>query len=334
MKFKDKNILIIKYSSLGDIINAMPAVAHLRRCEPEAKIYWLVKKVYADLLESVASIDGIIVLETKLKLAKKLISLKVDITIDLQGLLKSATIGLLTGAKRRVCFPHTREGSTLLYTEKLGIKRGSGHAVEENLSVVEALAGKKLEGDIHFDIRVSEEDALRARDLLGSSEQHKGPVVVLSPTARWASKRWLPKRFAELADRVILERHGKIFFTGTGGDVSYIDEIMKMMKSSSTNLAGKTNLKVLAAVLKEADLVFSCDSGTMHLANALGTPVVALFGPTKPSYTGPYGAGSKALSANVECAPCRKRDCDDMRCMNEISVDELLNSAVEFTDVL
>ena len=334
MTFKGKNLLIIKYSSLGDIINAMPAVAHLRNCEPGAKIYWLVKKEYAPLLENAPFIDEIVILERNLKLVKRLLTLKIDVVIDFQGLLKSATIGFLSGAKRRVCFSYTREGSALFYTDRLGIDRADCHAVEENLSVVEALVGKKLTGEKEFDLNLCESDISTARELLKVESSSEAPVVVISPTARWASKRYPPERFAELADRLIAERNAVVFFTGMQGDRSYIDDIIGKMESTAVSLAGKTDLKVLAGVLNEAGLVVSCDSGAMHLTSALGTPVVSIFGPTEPSYTGPYAKNAVAISANAECAPCRKRDCDDMRCMKELSVDKVYLAATEFMDRL
>ncbi|MDH4227511.1 MAG: glycosyltransferase family 9 protein [Deltaproteobacteria bacterium] len=332
---KDSNFLIIKYSSLGDIINSIPAVRILRKARPDSRIHWLIKEPFAGLLKYSDFLDSVIVYGKGGGLAGTMDALgairKLGITtvFDLQGLLKSSLIGYFSGAKERVSLPNTREGSFLFHTRKLGIPRKTKgvHAVEENAAVIEDYAGlKRGSAQYDFSFTIPAEAAARATGLIGAGS---GPVVAVSPTTRWKSKLFQPKKFAEVADRLTKECGARIFFTGTKGDIEYVNATIAFMQMPCVSLAGKTDLITLAAVLKASNLLLSCDSGTMHLGSAVGTPLVAVFGPTDPSYIGPYSKKSKAITASIECAPCRKRECEPLKCMDAVSVDEVFTSARE-----
>ena len=333
-------ILIVKYGSLGDIVNAVPAVRHLRRSLPEAKIYWLVKHAFAGLVEDADFIDGIVEYRggggfpgrAMLELVKRLRKLEIDTVIDLQGLLKSALIGFLSGAKNRFCFPYTREFSSIFYTRRMGRQRGRCHAVEENLSLVEELTGRKIEGRGDISINLKPEALERAAALLKPYIITNSPMVVISPSSRWPSKMWAAEKFSALADMLIEGIDATIVLTGTGGDIGRVEAIKNGMRGGAVNLAGRTDLKTLAGVIKLSDMVISCDSGPMHMACALGVPVVAVFGPTDPSYTGPYCGNSKVVRAETRCAPCRKRKCAKMTCMDNVSPRDVYEGALEIFD--
>jgi len=332
-----KNILIVKYGSVGDIVNAVPAVRHLRESLPEAKIYWLVKEAFAGLVEDADFIDGIVEYRSGggfpgravLELVKNLRRLEIDTVIDFQGLLKSALIGFLSGAKNRFCFPYTREFSSILYTRPMGKQRGACHAVQENLSVVEELTGRKIEGRGDISIDLKPEVLERAAALLKSHIITDSPIVVISPSSRWPSKMWAAEKFSALADLLVTGIDAAVILTGAAGDVGYVESIKNGMRAGAVNLAGRTDLKMLAGVIKLSDLVVSCDSGPMHMACALGVPVAAVFGPTDPSYTGPYGENSIVVRAETRCAPCRKRKCAGMTCMDGVSVGDVYQGALE-----
>ncbi|MFZ3073178.1 MAG: glycosyltransferase family 9 protein [Thermodesulfobacteriota bacterium] len=330
-----KNILIVKYSSLGDVINGVPAVRFLRKNCPDAKIRWVIKKEYSPLFRDCGFIDEIIEyrgnsLSEIADFLRRLRSVKTDIAIDLQGLLKSSVMAYLSGAIERVCYPGSREMSAVFYTKKFGATRGTSHAVVENVSVVEGLLDEKISGDYDLSIDLSDETVREASGLIKGFGSERRLLVVVSPTSRWRSKMWSAERFAALSDKLHDAIGADIVFTGTGNDVAYVEGIRGMMKSTSLNLAGKTDIRTLAGIIKKAGLVVSCDSGAMHLSSAMDTPVAAIFGPTDAAYTGPFNKKSIVISAGAECSPCRERDCDAAECMGKITVEEAFEKIYGF----
>lgn len=141
--------------------------------------------------------------------------------------------------------------------------------------------------------------------------------------ARWETKLWRPERFAQLVDRLVAERQAEVVFTGGDADRDAINDILRMINAKAINLAGRTTLKELAALYSRADLLISTDTGPMHLAVAMETPVVALFGPTAPWRTGPYGKHHQVLFSKDPCAPCFKRTCETNLCMTQITVEQV-----------
>ncbi|VAV83239.1 Lipopolysaccharide core heptosyltransferase I [hydrothermal vent metagenome] len=327
------NILVVKYSSLGDIINAVPAVKLLRAGMPDARIHWLINKAYAPLIEDVPFVDEVIIAEGRglgptLRAISVLRRRRIDLVVDLQGLLKSAVIGYFSGASRRVSFPYTREGSGVFYSEKLGESRRDGvHAVVENASVVAGILGRDLPTDLSTELPVGESVINEARKLI-KDVKGSGPLLALSPTSRWDSKMWGVASFAALADIFIEKNDARVVFTGTADDRGYIKGIIKKMRNKAINLAGKTDIKQLAAVFKLADIYVGCDSGATHIAASQGTAVVAVFGPTDPAYTGPYGDNAEVVSMKASCSPCRKRECKDLRCMHRVSANMVYDAAM------
>ncbi|VAW35997.1 hypothetical protein MNBD_DELTA02-311 [hydrothermal vent metagenome] len=331
------NILVVKYSSLGDIINAVPAVRLLRAGMPQARIHWLINKAYAPLIEGAPFVDEVLIAEGRglgptLRTISVLRSRRIDMVVDLQGLLKSAVIGYFSGASRRVTFPYTREGSGVFYSEKIGESRRDGvHAVVENASVVAGILKKELPPSLSTGVPVGEPAVSEARKLTGEAKGG-GPLVALSPTSRWDSKMWGAASFAALADIFIEKNNARVVFTGTSDDRGYIKGIIKKMRNKAVNLAGKTDIRQLAAVFNLADIYVGCDSGATHVAASQGTGVVAVFGPTDPAYTGPYGDNAEVVSMKADCAPCRKRECKDMRCMHRVSAGMVYEAALRRLD--
>jgi 3-deoxy-D-manno-octulosonic-acid transferase/heptosyltransferase-1 len=144
--------------------------------------------------------------------------------------------------------------------------------------------------------------------------------------ARWKTKLWEPERFAVLADRVTDELSCEVVFTGSNKDRNVIEDISKKMKRRPINLAGRTSLKQLACLFTGCAVLVTTDTGPMHIAAAMGCRVVALFGPTAPWRTGPYGQSHKVIRADLECSPCFKKKCNDMSCMKEITVDRVFEA--------
>ena len=151
--------------------------------------------------------------------------------------------------------------------------------------------------------------------------------VAVNPVAFWETKLWEDGKFAELCDRIRTELGIGVVLTGR--EAGPLEKIRAGMKTEAVNLGGRTSLRELAALYREAALVVSTDSGPMHLAAAVGTPVVALFGPTDPGRTGPCGSGHKVIRGSLSCMPCFRKQCEDPRCMREISVEDVFTAVRE-----
>ena len=155
----------------------------------------------------------------------------------------------------------------------------------------------------------------------------KDSFVAVSPVALWDTKLWADEKFAALCDRIAEELKVSVVFTGS--ERGKLENIQSLMKTPSVNLGGKTTLRDLAYLYQRSALLITTDSGPMHLAAAMGTPVIALFGPTDPSRTGPYGKGHVVIRRELSCSPCFLKKCDSMKCMSDITVDEVFHAVKE-----
>jgi heptosyltransferase I len=319
-------ILIVKPSSLGDIVHSLPFLNILRTCYPQAEIHWVIAKGFEGLLEGHPMINKLWIINkdswTKIHRAKETVdeiralyrALKkeaYDLVVDLQGLLRSGIITSVTGAPVRVGFKEAREGSSFFYTHKVAGGKGC-HAVDRYLKVAEFLGCDISE--IVFPFPLQQCPAIR-HDTIPSQD-----YAVIVPGARWETKRWLPGEFGKLA--AILPLNSVI--VGSRSDMHIAGEIVALSDNKALSLAGKTNLQELIEIVKGAKFMISNDSGPMHIAAALGVPVYAIFGPTDPLRTGPYGKGHTIIRGDATCAPCFKRRCDDMKCMKDISAEKVL----------
>jgi lipopolysaccharide heptosyltransferase I len=329
-KTEFREILIIKPSSLGDIIDALPAVGAIRKRFPSALISWLVKSEWAPILTGHPAIDQVIAAPFRwgeiFHLVRAVRKRPFDLVVDLQGLLRSALLGYATGAPVRIGFAAAREGAPWFYTDSVSVPEGVVHAVDRYRWVAKVL-GCDVE-TIGFDIPSSIETATNIRRFLaegGLSES--APFALIHPTARWESKKWEPTRFAELADWLVREKKIPVVFVGSKGEKEEVDRIVEKMKQPAFSVAGRTTLPELAELIRQAAFFVCNDSGPMHLAAAVGTPVVALFGPTDPRKIGPYGAGHTVIRKEVGCLGCSRNRCvRGNECMNAISVDEVVRA--------
>ena len=228
------------------------------------------------------------------------------------------------------------------------------HAVDRYLDFVRYLAGSGpddgksgcLASAPEFTIVIGAEERSRVTALLreqeeilntanqggegtgsGGKEIGKGRFVAVSPVALWETKLWEDRKFADLCDRIRQELGLSVILTG--GEAGPLDRIRAQMKTQAVNLGGKTTLRDLAFLYRQAALVITTDSGPMHLAAAVGTPVIALFGPTDPARTGPYGPGHRVIRGGLHCMPCFKKQCETKSCMNQIAVEEVFTATKE-----
>jgi heptosyltransferase-1 len=276
-----------------------------------------------------------------------------DLVIDFHGLFKSAVIVLASGGKRKLGYDSLQEASGLFYNERIR-EAMEKHAVDRYLDFVRHLAGHEEDGDGRrtpqadpaFTVAVGAEECRRMSALLAAhadvlrvtagnrregtadvAEGQGAPFVAVNPVAFWETKLWEDGKFAELGDRI--RRELGVAVVLTGGEAAPLERISAQMQTAAVNLGGRTTLRELACLYRRAALVVTTDSGPMHLAAAMGTPVVALFGPTDPARTGPYGPGHKVIRSGLACAPCFRKRCDTLRCMRGIGVEEVLAAVRE-----
>ncbi len=340
------NIIIVKTSAIGDVIHTLPALNALRRKYPEARIDWLVEEAAADLVIGHAALDTVIVSRRKawvrdlkrgrvlaafwgfVDFVKKLRAIEYDLLLDFQGLLKSGIFVGLARAKRKVGFGkgmEHAEGSYIFLNEPIPPVNMNHHAVIRELLLLKAI-GIESE-DIIFDLPVGDQQRKKIRQLLESEGVDLSkPLVAINPMTTWKTKHWRNERFTQVAD-LLLNMGMMVVFSGGLQDVQGIEEISAAMTGKAVSLAGKTTLKELAALYEQVDVLITTDTGPMHLAAAVGTLVVALFGPTAPWRTGPFGSGHKILRAEIACSPCLKKNCDrDHECMEQITVDQVVQA--------
>ena len=322
---KPSKILIVKPSSLGDIVHSLPALGAIRRRFKHAEIHWVVAKNFKDLLEGHPMIDRLWVIDKdqwkKLTSAKSTVKeisnlvrglrrQKYDLAIDLQGLLRSGMIMMASRAPVRVGFVESQEGSVFCYTHTVG-GRQQVHAVQSYLKIAAHL-GCDTTG-VSFPMPISPFPMPFDED-----------YAVLVPGAMWKTKRWPVEKFAKLASKLPI----KSVVVGGRGDMARGRAIAEGSGGKAVSLCGKTGLKELSHVMKGARLCVTNDSGPMHFAAAHGVPVVALFGPSSPDITAPYGKGHTVLKKEgLKCAPCHKKRCGDIKCMQGISVRRVLEAA-------
>jgi lipopolysaccharide heptosyltransferase II len=249
---------------------------------------------------------------------------KYDAVLDLQGLFRSGVISYLSGARLRVGFANAREWAPLFYNRKISVPTVQMHAIDRYLLFLDQLGLSKEAFDYGLCMEEGAKVAV-AKLLLQQGISGDGALIILNPNARWETKKWLPERFAALAGRLVNELDSQVVIIGTPSERKEAEGITALTGGRIINLAGATGLLELGALLERADLMITCDSGPMHLAAAVGTRVLALFGPTDPARTGPYGQGHRVITKGIDCSPCLKRTCSKERleCMEAISVGEV-----------
>jgi len=325
-------ILIIKPSSLGDVVHALPTVNLIRRRFPDAHLAWLINDTLASLLKNCSIIDELITFpRQRFGSAKELPAFGdflavlqgkgFDIVVDLQGLFRSGLMSWATLATRRIGLSDAREGARLFYNEVVEVRHP--HAVDRYLRAARHLGFG--DGLIEFPLGSSPEDVEHVSRLVGAASPPRS-LIALNPSARWETKLWGVDNYRALAQRLPRER---VVFTGSSSEANWIGRLAQ----GCLNLAGKTDLAQLAELYRRCALLITNDSGPMHIAAAVGTPVVAIFGPTDPALTGPYGKQHVVLRAGIPCSPCLKPYCTHtprMECMSLVTVEQVLAAVQPF----
>jgi lipopolysaccharide heptosyltransferase I len=324
-------ILIIKPSAIGDIVHALPVLNLLRTHWPAAHISWVVSTACASLLEGHPQIDELIPFERRqfgkgwrkpsaalglFHFMQSLRERQFDLVIDLQGLFRSGWMSWRTGAPVRVGPAEAREMGWIFYTHRVETGFPHGHAVDRYLKVADALGLGRTPARCVF--ATTDGDRASTAKLL-PNDVHR--YAVMLPGANWSTKRWPPEKFAALVEPLRQQYGLASIIAGGAGDAKLAARI-----PGALDLTGKTNLRQLVALLERADLVIGNDTGPMHIAAALDRPIVALYGPTNPDYTGPYGRLNTVVRHPIECSPCLSRHCSHKSCLRKLEADIVLEA--------
>lgn len=340
-----RRILIIKPSSFGDVIHALPVLNGLRQRYPSARISWLVAESCAGLLEHHPALDEIIRFDRKryghlgrdlsvtgefLTFIRSLHERRFDLVVDLQGLFRSGFLAFASGAAVRIGFANAREFAWMFYTHRVPVRNREMHAVDRNY-----LFGRLLgfaDVPITFSLPVREEARSSARRMLAEAGIGEAePYILVGPGTRWETKMWPAESFAAVCRRLVAERGVRVVLTGMDIEVPVVNQVAALTGDGIVNLAGRTRLAELIALVEASAGVLMHDSGPMHLATALGKPMVALYGPTSPRRTGPYRRPEAIARLELPCSPCYLKkvvECPHQhRCMQDLSVVEVFERA-------
>ncbi len=332
-----KRILIVRLSAIGDVMMTTPVAQALRTAFPDAYIAWVVESKSKDVLTGNPYLDEVIVwqhstsgrigkaagsLASIVRLRRELRQQRFDTAIDFQGLLKSAFVARLSGARTCVGYDNAREGASRLYNRVLHIANRDARGIQLYSDMLEQLGVKP--GALEMHMPLTQADRELAHELITRDGRK---TVALCPATTWPQKHWTEEGWASLADRLAQEHNAQTIFMGSPADAGMIARIMTLMHTHPTIAAGKTTIKQAAAVLEQSDLVISVDTGLFHIANALNRPLIGLFGPTLWNYLGKKDTLS-IVAKNLPCMPCfRRPTCKRFDCMCDITPDDVLSES-------
>lgn len=334
-----RHILVIKIGAIGDVILSVPSIRAIRKKFPEAKIYCLVGKESRSILQRCPYLNGVIVFDYKDKdrgifglfnVLKELRKYYFDMVVDLQNNRKSHLISFFSMSSSR--YGYNNRKLSFLLNHKVEPILTDTPPIEHQFRTLGLLGIEKQE--TYLELWPSSEDEEYIRILFESewiSGREKIVGINLGASKRWVSKCWPLENFAQLSERLSKENI-RVIITGTQDDLNAASKIQKMTSSKLLNFAGKTTIMQLAALIKRCSVFISADSAPLHVASAVNTPIVALFGPTSPQRHMPPAKKAIVIKAQVECSPCYKPNCKTMECMSNITVDEVFHAVKKLLD--
>jgi len=322
-------ILILKPSSLGDVVQALPVLRLLKRHLPASESFWWIDSQFAPLLEGDPDLTGVVRFERQrwtsplhwpemLRSIRWLRAQNFDWVIDLQCLARSGAFAWLTNGKFLIGLDEPREGARGFYDVAVHRASFQTHAVDWYLAVL-----PQLGVPLHWNFQWLPERPEIADTVKSKWQTGKAHWIVIQPGARWPNKRWPVDNFAWLV-RLLAEQFADARFAILGGeDDEPLGEIIsRAAPERCLNLCGQTSLPEMVEWLRLCELMITNDTGPMHVAAALGKPLVALFGPTEPRRTGPYRQLNSVLRIDLPCSPCLKSHCTYEKpneCLNALS---------------
>ncbi|HSY17846.1 MAG TPA: lipopolysaccharide heptosyltransferase II [Candidatus Acidoferrales bacterium] len=332
--------MILKPSSLGDVIHALPVLRLLKLHYRDAEIFWWIDSALAPLIEGDPDLAGIVRFERKrwgrprywpemFQSLRWLRAQNFDLVIDLQCLARSAIFAWLSRGKLLVGLDEVREGARTFYDLAVPRKSFHTHAVDWYLSVLPVLGVPVHNNFTWLPERPEISAAVKSKWKMDGARW-----VALQPGARWDNKRWPVEHFSALVG-MLVKKFPDVRFAVLGGkdDRPLGEKISQAEPARVLNLCGATSLPEMIEFLRGCDLLITNDTGPMHVAAALGKPLIALFGPTAPERTGPYGQLENVLRINLPCAPCLKSEChfeQPLECLRALSPETVCQRASAF----
>ena len=333
-------ILIVRLSALGDIVHALPVLAALRSARPDANIDWLVEESYASILAMATGLRRRIIVRGTRRVSTAttesfgggwgyvqamsfLRAQHYDVALDLQGLIKSAVWSRASGARRVVGFEtsHLREPQAgAFYTERVTPPDAS-HVIQKNLSILAALGIGAAPVGIPLEPAGSA-DTVAAIAHAGGRRGY----IVINPGAAWPNKRWPAEQFGALASALQATTGLRSLVTWGPAERSLAEAVVQA-SNGAASAAPPTSVSDLAVLMRDAALAVSGDTGPLHIAAAMGTPLVGLYGPTWPERNGPWDADDVVISRAGECVCHHKRQClRGAPCINEITLADVVSA--------
>jgi lipopolysaccharide heptosyltransferase II len=356
MNYQPSKILIIRLGSVGDVVRTLPALRSLRERFPSAYIAWLVEEKAKGILEGNPDLDRIILFPRKklvkgfihpftflptliepLRFIRELRRMTFDLVLDFHGILKSGLISFLSGANHRVGFSRgfCKELNYIFNNYHVNPKDKRLNRIEKNLSLLSALGIEPVELDPIIPLRQDDKkeiDNFFQQNML----ENYHPLIVIHPetSATTPYKRWDEERYATLADTLIEDYHARVILTWGPGELSTVEEIAHRMKHPPLIACQTENLQKLTEIFRRCDLYIGSDTGPMHIAASVRTPVVALFGPTDHRVNAPSLRNRNIIvRKDLACSPCREFRCASRECMEAVTPEEVLDAAIKLLNL-
>ena len=324
--FDPKRILIVLHGSIGDVTRALPLAAILRRGFPQAFLAWSIEPACAPLLRGNSAIDEVFLFDRRNwknagKFMARVRAGNFDVSIDLQRIFKSGLIAWWSGARRRLGF-HRRDSKEFnwifnnLHIPEYGEEIPK---LEHYLKFADYLGIER--GRLQWDFALTEEEQAAVELRLGKNRR---PFAVLFVGTRWQSKQWFPFQMSECAEHLQRIHDLEVVLLGGKDDSKTAQEVESLSPMKLVNLVGQMSLREAIGVIQQAKLAIGPDTGLMHIAAAVRTPVISLWGATRPQRTGPFGFGELVLQGKAPCVPCQRRSCSIGRiCLQSITTEQI-----------
>jgi len=335
---------------VGDVIRTLPAVKALKEHAPTSSITWIVEEPSRAFLESQPEVDEVILFPRK-RWTKGMKSLrgiwgtigemrgfvkdlrrrKFDVVLDFHGILKSGVLSFLSGSPKRIGYDRssTKEGNFLFSNVKVKLPLGRISRFQRNLALLKGMGIEVEESKYRLHIPPEDREYIESFFKASSASLHR-PLIAIHPgtSPKALFKRWMPDRYAQLADRLVRELNASVLFTWGEGELEWVEGIRKEMKEPSL-LGPKTeSLTQLGEVYRQCNLYIGGDTGPMHIASLMRIPAVVIYGPTDPIENEPFKKHIK-VRKEVGCNPCHEYSCKKLVCLKAISAEEVFKATKE-----
>jgi lipopolysaccharide heptosyltransferase I len=347
-------ILILRLSAVGDVLRTLPAVVALKEYFPSSHIAWVVEEPSKTLLESQPQIDQVILLPRKRwikgmksigkvwktfkemgQFVLELRRQKFDFVLDFHGIIKSGMISFLSGSPKRIGYDRksSREGNFLFSNIKVKLPKEKISRYQRNFALLKGMGLEVKDFNARLHIPQGDKDYIESFFIRIQPPPRRPSIAIHAGTNPKALfKRWMPGHYAQLADQLIRELDATVIFTWGPGELESVEAIRKEMREQSVLGPETKTLTQLGELFRHCDLYVGGDTGPMHIASLMGTPVLVIYGPTDPVFHEPLGRHKKVIK-NVGCNPCRNRSCKDLKCLKIITVDDVLKATKEILSI-